>query len=190
MIRYLLSKMLLAFKNRYDYDIRYQQDILKNDLGAFLKFMGFQTMSSHSGNMPAGPLYAARIRAILSDDCGPCTQLAVNMALEAKISPDTVQAIIDKDLNNLTEDIALVVKFTECVLAHHPEADDYREKILVLWGPKGLITIGFAISSYRVYPALKYTLGHGRSCHRIQINASSITPERGSAIAGETKNAE
>ncbi|UIP29139.1 hypothetical protein [Photobacterium sp. TLY01] len=190
MIRYLLSKMLLTFKNRYDYDIRYQQDILKTDLGAFLKFMGFQTMSSHSGHVPAGPLYAARIRAILSDDCGPCTQLAVNMALEAKISPETVQAMIDKDLNNLPEEIALVVNFTECVLAHHPEADDYREKILALWGPKGLITIGFAISAYRVYPALKYTLGYGKTCHRIQINASSITPEQGADLTGERKHAE
>ncbi|NAX45395.1 hypothetical protein CAG70_00020 [Photobacterium halotolerans] len=190
MIRYLFSKMLLAFKNRYDYDIRYQQDILKTDLGAFLKFMGFQTMSSHSGNLPAGPLYAARIRAIIWDDCGPCTQLAVNMALEAKISPDIVQAIINKDFNNLPDDIALVVKFTESVLAHHPEADDYREKILALWGPKELITIGFAISTYRVYPALKYTLGYGKTCQRIRINASSITPERDAALTGEVENAE
>lgn len=188
MIRYTFNKMLLTLKNRYDYDVRYQQDILKRDLAAFLKFMGFQTMSSHSGNLPAGPLYAARIRAIIWDDCGPCTQLVVNMALEAKVSSNIVRAIIEQDLDNLPEDIALVVQFTELVLARHPEADDLREKILLLWGHKGLIAIGFAISSYRVYPALKYTLGYGKACSRIQVNEASLAPNRVAALVGGTKS--
>ena len=178
MIRYLFNKMLLAMKGRYDYDVAYQQDILRADLGAFLKFMAFQTMSSRSGNLPVGPLFAARIRAIIWDDCGPCTQLIVNMALEAKVSPDIVRAIIDKDLNSLPEDIALVVQFTELVLTHNPEADDLRNKILLLWGTKGLIAIGYGISSSRVYPALKYTLGYGKACSRIMVNNSSLAPNR------------
>lgn len=182
MIRYVFNKILLAMQNRYDYDVRYMQDILKADLRAFLKFMRFQSMSSHSGNLPAGPLFAARIRAIIWDDCGPCTQLVVNMALEAKVSPDIVRAIIDRDLNNLPEDIALVVRFTELVLAHNPELDDLREKILDLWGKKGLITIAYSISSYRVYPALKYTLGYGKACSRINVNDLSMAPNRQSVL--------
>lgn len=182
MIRYIFNKMLLTMKKRYDYDVRYEQDILKADRGAFLKFMGFQTMSSHSGNLPAGPLFAARIRAIIWDDCGPCTQLVVNMALEAKVDPDIVHGIIDRDLNKLPDDIALVVRFTELVLAHNPEADDLRTQIVDLWGNEGLITIGFAISSYRVYPALKYTLGYGTACSRIQVNDASLAPTRPSVL--------
>lgn len=178
MIRYLFNKMLLSLKNRYDYDVQYQQDILTSDLGAFLKFMGFQMMSSHSGNLPAGPLYAARLRAIIRDDCGPCTQLAVNMALEANLEPDIVRAIIHRDLDNLPEELALVVSFTEHVLAHNPEADDLRDKILALWGQRGLITIGFAISSYRVYSALKYTLGYGKACSRVIVNKTPVVPTR------------
>ncbi len=176
MIRYMFNKMLLAVRNRYDYDVRYQQDILEADLGAFLKLMAFQVMSSHSGDLPAGPLFAARIRAIIWEDCGPCTQLIVNMALEAKVSPDIVRAIIDKDLGSLPEDIALVVQFAEHVLAHNPEADDLRKKILVLWGAKGLIAIAYGISSSRVYPALKYTLGYGKACSRIVVNNLSLAP--------------
>ena len=178
MIRYALNKMLIAMHKRYDYNVGYMQDILKTDLGAFLKYMGFQTMSAHSGNLPAGPLYAARLRAIIWDDCGPCTQLIVNMALEANVSPDIIHAIIDKDLDNLPEDIALVVKFTDLVLAHNPEADDLREEVLALWGDKGLITIAFCISSSRVYPALKYTLGYGKACSRIKVNDMSLAPSR------------
>lgn len=178
MIRYLFNKILLSMKKRYDYDVCYMQDILQADLRAFLKFMGFQILSSHSGHVPLGPLFAARIRAIIWDDCGPCTQLVVNMALEANLNPDIVRAIIDRDLAKLPEHIAMVVQFTERVLAHNPEADDLREEILALWGQKGLITLSFAISSSRVYPALKYTLGYGKACSKIIVNESSLAPTR------------
>ncbi|WP_340676957.1 hypothetical protein [Paraglaciecola sp.] len=183
MIRYFLNNMLLAMKKRYGYDVRYQQDILQTDLAAFLKFSGFQTMASHCGNLPAEPLYAARIRAIIYDDCGPCSQLVVNMALEAGVQPALVRAIIEQDLTTLPTEIALIVEFTELVLAHDPQADVLREKILALWGAKGLITLGFAISAYRVYPTLKYSLGYGKACSRIQLNDLSVVPQRTSGPA-------
>ena len=188
MIRYIFNKMLLAMQSRYDYDVRYMQDILKTDLGAFVKLMGFQTMSSHSGRLPAGPLFAAKLRAIIWDDCGPCTQLVVDMALEAKVSPGIVRAIVDRDLAKLPEDIALVVRFADLVLAHNPEADDLREKILALWGTEGLITIGYSISSSRVYPALKYTLGYGRACSRVRVNDFSLAPNRQPELAMGAEN--
>lgn len=178
MIRYALNKVLLKFQGRYNYDVRYQQDILKADLSAFLKFMGFQSMAAHSGRLPAVPLYAARIRAIIWDDCGPCTQLVVDMALEEKVDAKIVQAIIDRDFLSLPEDIACVVKFTDFVLAHNPEADDLREKILALWGDQGLIAIAIAVSAYRVYPTLKYALGYGSACNRIQVDQTSLVPTR------------
>ncbi|MBZ9610153.1 hypothetical protein [Rheinheimera maricola] len=178
MLRYMFKKMLLAMQQRYAYDVRYQQDILHSDLTAFLKFSGFQTMASHRGDLPAGPLYAARIRAIIYDDCGPCSQLVANMALEAGLSQALVRAIIEQDFAALPADIALVVQFTERVLAHDPQADALRDNILALWGAKGLITLGFAISAYRVYPALKYSLGYGKACSRIQLNDVSVVPQR------------
>lgn len=178
MIRYLFDRMLMAMHRRYDYDVGYMQEILQTDLPAFLKYLGFQVMASHSGEVPAEPMFAAKIRAIIWDDCGPCTQLVVNMALEAKVSPERVRAIVDMDLDNLPEDTALMARFTELVLAHHPEADALREQIRALWGTKGLIAIAYTISSSRVYPALKYTLGYGHACSRVQINELSLVPNR------------
>jgi len=178
MIRYLFRKMLFTMKKRYGYDVRYQEEILDTDLGAFLKFMGFQAMASHSGHLPVGPLFAARLSAILWDDCGPCAQLVINMALEAGVRPEGVRAIVNRDLDTLPDDTALVVRFTELVLKHDPEADDLREKILVLWGQKGLISLAYAIGSSRVYPTLKYALGYGRACSRVNVNDCSLVPYR------------
>jgi len=183
MIRYLFNRMLRGLNTRYNYDVRYQQDILQTDLTAFLKFMGFQTMATHSGNLPAGPLYAARLRAILRDDCGPCTQLLVDLALEAELEPSLIQAIIDLDYPALPEEIALVTRFTERVLDHDPEADDLRDQVLERWGQQGVITLGLAISAYRVYPALKYSLGYGKACSRIQVKDRSVTPAQQSTAS-------
>ncbi|MBU1437064.1 MAG: hypothetical protein KJ930_15615 [Gammaproteobacteria bacterium] len=183
MIRYLLNKMLLSFKKRYDYDVQYQQEILTADLAAFVKFIGFQTMSSHAGELPTGPLYAARLRAIVFEDCGPCTQLAIKLALEAKLEPELIRAIVQRDLDKLPAQIKLVVNFTDLVLAHNPQADELREQIIGLWGQRGLITIGFAISSYRVYPALKYTLGYGKACSIVFVDETQVTPTSATLVS-------
>lgn len=178
MINYLFNKSLRYMSERYDYDVRYMQDVLQADLGAFLKFSGFQIMSAHKGKLPVDVLFAARLRSILWDDCGPCIQLVVNMALEAKVKPEVVRAIIEYDLANMPEEIALITQFTDLTLAHSFEADELREEVLLRWGKKGLIALGLAISSSRVYPTLKYTLGYGNTCSRINVQDLVITPRR------------
>ncbi len=183
MIRYLLNKMLLAMQRRYDYDVGYMQEILATDQAAFLKFSGFQTMSSHKADLPAEIAYAARLRTIIWDDCGPCTQLVVNMALEAKVDAGIIRAIIDGDTARLPQEVALVVRFTELVLTHDLAADELREEIEARWGKRGLIAIGYAISCCRVYPALKYALGYGQACSKIQVNEVSLVPNRDAALA-------
>ena len=89
-----------------------------------------------------------------------------------------MRAIIEQDLAALPADIALVVQFTERVLAHDPQADTLRDNIVALWGSQGLIAVSFAISAYRVYPALKYSLGYGKTCQRILLNDAPVTPKR------------
>ncbi len=183
MIRYLFNKMLLGFQRQYKYDVTYMQEILDTDLSAYLRFMGFQTMSAHAGDLPVDVLFAARLRAIIWDDCGPCTQLLVNMALEAGANPDIINATINRDMEQMPDDIKLVVAFTDYVLAHDPAADDLRQRIVANWGKQGLIALGFGISTCRVYPALKYTMGYGKACSRIQVNETSLTPNRQPPLA-------
>ncbi|NVK37824.1 MAG: hypothetical protein HWE18_07870 [Gammaproteobacteria bacterium] len=176
MTRFLFNKMLVSMQDRYDYDVGYMQTMLQTDMKAFLKFMGFQIMSAHKGNLPTEVLFATRLRAILWDDCGPCTQLVVNMALESKVDSGLIQAIIQNQLDSLSDDITVVIRFTELVLAHNPEADELREEIIKRWGKTGLIAIGLNISASRVYPTLKYALGYGKACSRIKVEEKLVSP--------------
>lgn len=178
MIKWIFNKMLVSMQTRYDYDVRYMQDVLNVGSLTFLKYMGFQTMATHCGNLSDELLYAVRLRAIIEDDCGPCTQLVVNMALEAGICASLIASIINNELSDLPEEIAQVCNFTNLVIARSPEAEDIKEQVVAKWGQQGLITIAFAISSYRVFPALKYTLGYGATCQRIQVNDVSMPPKQ------------
>ena len=190
MIRYVLDRMLRSMQDHYDYDVSYMQEILRADLGGFLRFLGFQTMSSHRGrSVPAGPLAAARIRAIIEDDCGPCTQLVVDMALEAGVDAAVIRAIVARDFDAMPEDVALVARFAELVLAHDPQADPLREAIVERWGTAGLVAISFGISSTRVYPALKYAMGHGSACSRVRVCEETLAPGRERQVPLEVRHA-
>ena len=178
MFTYLCEKVLQGMSKRYDYDVGYMQDMLRFDKLAFTKFMMFQPLASHQGGVPQAELFAAKLRAIIWEDCGPCTQLVVNLALEANVDKEIIRAVIERDVNQLSSNIALVVEFTELALAHHPRTIELREKIVELWGEKGLIALGLAISSMRVYPTLKYSLGYGDACAKIAIEDETLAPFR------------
>jgi hypothetical protein len=176
----IMKKMLNRMSKKYSYDIGYLQSIFDASNTAFLKFMAFQTMSSHTGNLSLDEFYAVKLRTLIWEDCGPCTQLYINMALEANVSPTTIQAIIENDLEKLSDKLVLLVKYTDAVLMQSPQANDLRQQAVKHWGPKGLVAIAFGISSSRVYPTLKYALGYGAECQKVSIKDINLFPVKAS----------
>lgn len=176
MIRLLGRRWLRAFSQRYHYDTGYMEDILHHSPALFLKYASLNLLSSHRRGMPKAPWWAARIRTALREDCGPCIQLVCNMAAENGIEPDVIAGIVAADLSALDDDCALAVQFTECVLARDPEANLLRERVRRQWGEDGLLSLAMAISTTRVYPTVKYVLGHGQACSRVDIAQRSVTP--------------
>src|SRR5215469_15877392 len=63
----------------------------------------------------------------------------------------------------MSPDVALGFWFARAVLARDiDESDRLRAEILKRWGPRSLISLAFTISASRVFPTVKYALGHGR----------------------------
>lgn len=176
MLKAYARKQLDQMEAHYDYNVDYMRFILDTDGTAFVKFMMFQSMSSYNKHLPPAIYSAATIRAALVDDCGPCIQLVVNMAIEAGVPENVVADIVAGRMRALPEDIALTVRFTDLVMAHNPEADDLRPKIVEKFGDKGLVTMSYAIASARVYPSIKYTLGYGKTCHRVVVGEETLAP--------------
>jgi len=174
MLTWLIKNRLAAFERTFDYDMSYARDILAADRKAFFAFARAQRLSRYRKDVPPEVLLAAGLTAIIAEDCGPCTQLGISMALAEGIPARTIAAIVSGDTSAMSAEVALGAEFARAVLARTPAADDLREQIVARWGQRALVSIAFAITMSRFYPTLKYALGHGRACQRVVVAGEPI----------------
>jgi hypothetical protein len=176
MLRSLLNHIVGRFEKRYDYDVSYMRALIETDPAAFLAFSKVQGLGSYA-RAPKAAIIAAKLVATLAEDCGPCTQLVVKFGEEQGLSATVLKAILTGDEAAMGADAALAWKFARATLARDMEAaDPLREEILALWGEKGLATLALAIAASRVYPAVIYALGHGKTCSRVQVKGEAVSP--------------
>ena len=69
-------------------------------------------------------------------------------------------------------------RFAEAVLMRHPDADTLRQTVVARWGRRALVSLAFGLLSARLYPTLKYALGHAHTCVRVQVAGEAL------AVAG------
>jgi hypothetical protein len=178
MLKWWIKRQIAAFERDYAYDMSYARDVLDADLGAFVKFSRVMGMTRYRRDVSADVCYAVKIAGTLQEDCGPCTQLMVTMALREGVKRETLQAVLRGDLDKMPDDVRLGVEFARTSLAHAPAADALREEILRRFGPRGLVSLAFALTAARIFPTLKYALGHGRACQRVVVGGEPIAVAR------------
>ena len=177
MLKWLFHRKLRAFERAHDYDASFMHEVLDTDMSAFMKF-GFATgLGSYRKDVPLEAHFAAGLTSSMQADCGPCTQLGVQFALEAGVPSATVAAIIAGDDAAMPPDAALAVRYARAVMAHHPDADVWREEITRRWGPRAVLSLAFAIMAGQLYPTLKYALGHGKTCSKVQVRGEAVAPK-------------
>jgi hypothetical protein len=81
----------------------------------------------------------------------------------------------------MSETAALGFRFAEATLAHDPAGDAMRDEILRRWGSRALISLAFAMASARVFPTIKYALGHGQACARVVVGGQHVAVLRRAA---------
>ncbi|MDX2151895.1 MAG: hypothetical protein SFV54_14240 [Bryobacteraceae bacterium] len=181
MIRWVLGKAIARFEREWNYDAAYLRDIADASPRAAWLFFRATALGQFRRDIPVDAWAAAGITAVRHEDCGPCTQIAVTMAERAGVSAAILRAVLSDDADAMPPDIALVWRFTRATLARDPEADDYREAILTRWGRSALVSLAFAITAARIYPTVKYALGHGKACMRVVVGGAPVTLDHGRA---------
>ncbi len=178
MIRWAFRRAIDKFERDWNYDAGYMRDILDASPRAAWLFSRVTALGQFRRDVPVEPWFAAAITAVRHEDCGPCTQLGVTMAERAGVSPAVLRAVLAGDLEAMPADVALVWKFTRATLAHDAAADEYREAIVKRWGNRALVSLAFAITASRIYPTVKYALGHGKACVRVVVGGTPVTFDR------------
>jgi hypothetical protein len=183
MLRWIMRKQLDKFAKTFGYDTGYMHEMLDTSPRALRLFGGVVKFAGFCEDIPKNAWYAAKLTAVLAEDCGPCTQLGVTMAEMDGVPADELKAILSGDTDAMSPEAALCVKFTRAVLAHDPRADALRDAVVDCWGPKGLLSLATGIAATRVFPTVKYALGHGQACQRVFVGGEATAPGKPAPMA-------
>src|SRR3954454_13505810 len=183
MIKRILYGTVKTFERSWNYDASYLHDIVDASPRAAWMFSRVAAMGQFRRDLPVDAWCAAGITAVRHEDCGPCTQLAVTMAERARVSPAVLRALLADQPDAMPPDVALVWKFTRATLAHDAATDEYRDAIVKRWGETALVSVAFAITAARIYPTVKYALGHGKACMRVVVGGTPVALDHGRAPA-------
>jgi hypothetical protein len=183
MIKWILHRAIDKFERDWKYDGSYMRDIINASPRAAWLFSRAAALGQFRRDVPIEPWFAAGITAVRHEDCGPCTQLGVTMAERAGVSPAVLRAVLADNPDAMPPDVALVWKFTRATLSHAAAADEYRDAIVKRWGRLALVSLAFAITAARIYPTVKYALGHGKACVRVVVGGTPLVFDHGRALA-------
>jgi len=125
--------------------------------------------SSHREVVPVEASFAAKLIGALAEDCGPCTQLVVDMALEAGMPNDQIEAVLRHDPRAMNGATVLGFRFADAVVRRSPDDEEYRDAVRAEWGEKGVIDLTLALQMGRMFPMVKAGLGYARECRRITV---------------------
>lgn len=179
MMQWVMRRALDKFEREWKYDASYMREMIDVSPTAAWLFSRATKIGQFRRDVPLAAWSTAGITAVRHEDCGPCTQLAVQMAERAGVSPAVLRAVLTDNQTAMPPEVALVWRFTRATLTHDPAADSDREEIVKRWGRVALISLAFAITAGRIYPTVKYALGHGRACMRIEVAGAAVALNHG-----------
>jgi hypothetical protein len=178
MLKWLIRRRLAAFEKQFGYDASYMRHVLDTDLGAFMKFARAGEVARYRRDTPLDLWYAVKITGALTADCGPCTQLVVTMALQDGVPGATIAKLLAGDETAMTAPMRLGSCFARAVLARDSATSgQLREEIARRHGPRAVISLALALVGSQLFPTVKYALGYGHACSRIQVEDRTITPK-------------
>jgi hypothetical protein len=169
LLKGLMRSRMRAFERKFDYDMSYVHDMLEISPQATLKFARVMALSQHCEDAPMAAWYAAKLVGTLHEDCGPCTQLMADMAARAGVGDSDVRAILRGDAAAMSAEAALGYNYARAALQHAPEAEILRQEVIRRWGRRAMVSLALGLTSARMFPTLKYALGHGHTCVRVRV---------------------
>jgi len=172
---WIARRTLRAFAKRYGYDVSYLDMMLNCSPAAFFKFAPVMKAAAHREAVPIDASFAAKLVGALAEDCGPCTQLVVDMALEAGMPRDQIEAVLRRAVSAMNEATTLGFRFADAVVRRAVEAEDeFRDAVRAQWGQKGVIDLTLALQMGRMFPMVKAGLGYAKECRRVAVGGNNV----------------
>lgn len=172
MFGWLYHSMIARMERRYGYDATYLHEVIDAAPEAARRFGRMQTTGKWRGDLPLEIFHAAALAGALHEDCGPCVQIATDIALEAGVDPGLIAGLLAGEASGTPARLAL--DYARALLAGAEDLDILRDQAAARWGRKGLIALSLTAMSARNYPVLKRAMGHARECRRIRVGVDQV----------------
>lgn len=173
MRKWIANRYLDRFSARYRYDVSYLRALLESSPAGFFKFAPFSKLAAHREAAPVTSVFAAKLVGAMSEDCGPCVQIVVDMAREAGVADDDIAAILSRDIPAMSEDAAIGFLFADRI-ARREDAYAIRAEVRAKWGDKGVVDLTFAVQIARLAPMVKAGLGYAKECVRVTVGERPV----------------
>jgi len=178
MLSWWMSRQIDGFERDFDYDMAYGRDLLATSTRAAMVFFRATAIGKYRDGVSKDAWHAAKLVASRHEDCGPCTQLNATLAERDGVPAEVVRAVLRSDFDRMPDDVVLSVRFTNAVLRRDPAAHELRAAVVDRFGRRGLVSLSFAMIAARMYPILKYALGHGHACAVVHVAGTPVLTPR------------
>ena len=171
---WIAKKALERFAGRYGYDVSYMTDMLKSSPAAFFKFARIMAVSQHRSAVPIEAYFATKLVAAVSADCGPCTQLCVEMAKEAGLSAREIEAVLGDRVGELTDAGRLGAEFGQALAYGRGDLGVVRSQVREAWGDEAVVELSLCFAFSKVFPTVKTGMGYGEECRMVTVSAQAV----------------
>jgi len=173
MIKWFLHRYTRGFERRYSYDATYMHEMVDISPGGFYRFARMQMIGNGwRADSPRNAWNAAGIAGALIEDCGPCVQIASDMAMEGGMPGEIIKALLSGTPTDA--DAQLGFDYARALLLGSENLDDLRESIEKKWGKQVLFAISLRAMSARNFPVIKRALGHAKTCQKVRIGNTDV----------------
>jgi hypothetical protein len=164
-IRRILLLLVDRFERRWSYPSDYLRDLVAISPMAAVRFMAATALTAKPRAADRTLWHAAKVATGLHDGCGPCAQLALDMAAAAGLAAADLAALVAHDEGAMSEPARHGWLFAHAVLAGDAVALAVeREWVEGVCGRQGLADVALAVAGVRLYPVVRRALGHGEAC--------------------------
>jgi AhpD family alkylhydroperoxidase len=138
-------------------------------------------MLSHREAIPVEAAYAAQLTGALAEGCGSCVQIHINMARDAAMGDEQIEAILLGDETALSVNVALAMRFARAISSRSPDEHAARECVRARWGDKGVVDVTMATQASRFLSMLKFGFGFATTCDSLLVGGRVVNPTNAAA---------
>lgn len=169
MLRHWIKRRLKAFERRTGESTAYVEEMMRHTPAGFRRFALFLPLTAFHRALPKDAYHLARVATIRHEDCGPCLQTVVRMALEDGVPRDWLQAVLSGHGERLPQWAQVLLPFTEAVLDNSAQLPALQLNMAGHFDEAQLAELALVIASVRVFPTVKRAMGHALSCSLVKL---------------------